>query len=149
MKKTIYLTAALLMLIIILVLIYSRSGKTFDNYDNKLKINNKTEDTLCIWFRPINSNRGLFDLICSKSYYPELIFPKKVNEYGIAGDWLNTIERMKGGSMFLLDYGTLMLYRNNRIKLDSNIITNVLRYDFPMQKGKLDSCDWIITYDLK
>lgn len=146
-RKRLIIIATIIILIITLLLYFTR-GKIFDKYDDLLKVNNKSSDTLCFWFAPLSSNKNMFEIIKDKSYTPSWILPQSVESYP-APDWGEAIKRVKGGKLYLLDYSTVMLYKNNRIKLDSNVLTNIFRYEFPLQKGKLDSCDWLITYEYK
>jgi hypothetical protein len=131
------------------LLFYFLNGKIFDSYHDKLKVKNNTNDTLCYWFLPISSNLELFNIMHSKSFYPEFIYPNKISSYGVATDWESVIERMGGRSLNLLNYKTIKAYQNNELTLDSNVITNVVRLNYILNINKLDSTDWIITINPK
>jgi hypothetical protein len=146
-RKNLIIIATIIILITAFLLYFTR-GKIFDKYDDLLKVNNKSSDTLCFWFAPLSNNKEMFDIMQDKGFTPSWILPKSIESYP-APDWEETIKRVKGGKLYLLDYSTIMLYKNNRIKLDSNVLTNIFRYEFPLQKDKLDSCDWLITYNYK
>jgi hypothetical protein len=144
--KTLMILIVSFLLIIVIVFLFFTKGKIFDKYDNLLKVNNKSDDTLCFWFAPLPSNQSMFNQLIDKGYQPSLILPKRIESYP-APNWRNAIKRVKGGTMYLLDYSTIMKYKKNKIILDSNLLINIFRYRFTLDKNKLDSCNWIITYD--
>ena len=135
-------------MLLLLLLLYYTKGKIFDKYDDLLKVNNISNDTLCFWLAPLSSNKSMFDVMQDKSYTPSWILPKRIESFP-APDWEEAIKRVKGGRLYLLDYNIVMLYKNHKIKLDSNVLDNIFRYEFPLIKYKLDSCDWTITYNYK
>ena len=143
MKKIIITISSVILLL--LLFLYYINGKVFDKYDDSLKVNNKSNDTLCFWFAPLLSNKDIFDSIKNKDYVPSWILPKTIESYP-APDWKEAIKRVKGGRLYLLDYHAIAMYKNNIVKLDSNVITNILRYEFPLEIEKLDSCKWTIEY---
>ena len=147
-RRKIFIAVIVSFTLIFLLILYFVQGKIFDKYDASLKVNNKSSDTLCFWFAPLSNNKEMFDIMQDKGFTPSWILPKSIESYP-APDWEEAIKRVKGGKLYLLDYSTIMLYKNNRIKLDSNVLTNIFRYEFPLQKDKLDSCDWLITYNYK
>lgn len=145
MKKSIYIVIiSIIIIVTIFILIFLR-GKIFDKVDNKLQVNNLSRDTICFSFDLISSNKSLYLTITDKSYQPSIILPKKMSSYSVP-NWDNAINKIKSRKLYLFDLSAINRYRSGIYLLDSNVINKIVRYEFPLIKDKLDSCDWIINY---
>lgn len=145
MKKSIYIVIiSIIIIVTIFILIFLR-GKIFDKVDNKLQVNNLSRDTICFSFDLISSNKSLYLTITDKSYQPSIILPKKMSSYSVP-NWDNAINKIKSRKLYLFDLSAINRYRSGIYSLDSNVINKIVRYEFPLIKDKLDSCDWIINY---
>ncbi len=145
MKKTIALITFITVCFTLLIYFVFLNGKIIDNSSGKLKVKNETNDTLCFYFAPRSNNMSLYNLIKSDSFYAELIYPNSINPYTINSNWDDVVERMNGYNLFLLDYRTIKLYKKNELILDSNVIQNVVKYSYTINKMKLDSCNWLLV----
>ncbi len=135
-----------IILITLLISIFVKCN-FYEEFNDDLRVDNKSNDTLCFWLAPIPNNKEFYEVFIDDNFDPSIILPKSLTSYGITMNWKTAIKRIKGGKMFLLDYHFIRLYKNKTLKLDSNVVSNVFRYSFSLNINKLDSCNWIIKYE--
>lgn len=134
-------------MVIVSIFFWFINGKIFDKYNDDLKICNKTNDTLCFWFAPLPNNKSLYKIIKANDFYPSYLKPNETTPIEIGMNWDEWFKKI-GGKMYLFDYKTITKYQKHEIELDSNVVHNILKFTFPLIKYKLDSCNWVITYEV-